>query len=709
MGMAAGQARLLSITSRMSDNELRAQIINNNKMRLATQSSQVSEAYVTALNEAQMMFTNYDKDNNTSYQRLTYNALTAYNPYNNQYIVTNASGNVLLSEADAVKYKNANGDVDKFLQSYGLERTTTYFDNLAAHAKNGAILFKTGIIYEDGTEAMGEIKDPNGSTDAKAIAKYIQDLYEGNLTDTYGSPAVQLHPGYMNAVASEDYYNYTKLLGDYTVKKDAYIETIASKMAERLTQSTKDGVFHADYNGAEAGTLKDISTRVKSATDIATMQGCLTDLSSFISNVGAKYCADGANNSVIKSLKASVDGVNNGTVVTTTFKRSKDADGNDTSNCKFEKDGDKLILKSNDGETICILTTPVLGAYTAWEIPYEDDSGNAGSLTGVISALDPNIKYHQDAPIASGHAGDATKDFTITLPSSIINSASKTADALNNDDSWQVTFKSPNSLEVMRDTANKVIQNLESQIYSIWDPANAAFRDTSDPTYSAYIDAAKKLSQQIFGKDVGADNYALLDDIEECFNKNLKGEFQGDKRKDFQKIYDAYLLDCVMNTYGEPKYAWISNGTPKNPRNELTDPSYNENGDAKAQWYQNLFERIKKGGFKVIQDGLASSPEWMQFAFESGIITMEQVDANKNWQPLIYSNCSDITEQTNDAAIAKAEAEYKSAMNKIENKDKRYDLELKNIDTEHNSLQVEYDSIKTAIDKNIERTFKLYS
>ena len=75
----------------------------------------------------------------------------------------------------------------------------------------------------------------------------------------------------------------------------------------------------------------------------------------------------------------------------------------------------------------------------------------------------------------------------------------------------------------------------------------------------------------------------------------------------------------------------------------------------------------------------------------------------------IYSNCSDITEQTNDAAIAKAEAEYKAAMNKIENKDKRYDLELKNIDTEHNSLQVEYDSIKTAIDKNIERTFKLYS
>ena len=65
MGMAAGQARLLSITTRMSDNELRAQLINNDKMRLATKSAQVSEAYTTALNEAQMMFTNYDADNKT--------------------------------------------------------------------------------------------------------------------------------------------------------------------------------------------------------------------------------------------------------------------------------------------------------------------------------------------------------------------------------------------------------------------------------------------------------------------------------------------------------------------------------------------------------------------------------------------------------------------------------------------------------------------
>ena len=99
----------------------------------------------------------------------------------------------------------------------------------------------------------------------------------------------------------------------------------------------------------------------------------------------------------------------------------------------------------------------------------------------------------------------------------------------------------------------------------------------------------------------------------------------------------------------------------------------------------------------------------IQFALENGLVTMEQVDKDGNWNGLNYSNCSDITEQTNDVAVTIAEAEYNKAMNKIENKDKVYDMELKNIDTEHTALQTEYDSIKSALDKNVERNFKLYS
>ena len=84
MGLAASQARLLTITARLADNELRSQTINNAKMRLATQSSQASENYVNALNQASLMFTNYDSTGAEQSQLLTFNALTGYSQYNKQ-------------------------------------------------------------------------------------------------------------------------------------------------------------------------------------------------------------------------------------------------------------------------------------------------------------------------------------------------------------------------------------------------------------------------------------------------------------------------------------------------------------------------------------------------------------------------------------------------------------------------------------------------
>ena len=185
MGMAAGQARLLSITSRMSDNELRAQIINNRKMRLATESSQVSENYVNALNQAQMMFTNYDADNNASYQQLTFNSLTSYNPYNNQYGLVNASGQILVSEQDAKNYINADGDLEKFLASYGLEQTTTYFDGLDQYNttytdENGTVIYNPAE-YPEGTIPY-RTTDENGNityTNSGYTAEQLEIMFLG--------------------------------------------------------------------------------------------------------------------------------------------------------------------------------------------------------------------------------------------------------------------------------------------------------------------------------------------------------------------------------------------------------------------------------------------------------------------------------------------------------------------------------------------------
>lgn len=59
MGMSASQARLLSITSRMNDIELRSQQISNTKIRLADESEQVATKYTNALNASKLTRTDY--------------------------------------------------------------------------------------------------------------------------------------------------------------------------------------------------------------------------------------------------------------------------------------------------------------------------------------------------------------------------------------------------------------------------------------------------------------------------------------------------------------------------------------------------------------------------------------------------------------------------------------------------------------------------
>ncbi len=68
-----------------------------------------------------------------------------------------------------------------------------------------------------------------------------------------------------------------------------------------------------------------------------------------------------------------------------------------------------------------------------------------------------------------------------------------------------------------------------------------------------------------------------------------------------------------------------------------------------------------------------------------------------------------VQEVKDERQIAMAEVTYQQRMRDLERKDKMLDMELKKIDTEHNALQTEYDSIKGIISKNIEKTFSMFS
>lgn len=121
MGLSSSQGRLLSITARLTSNEYESQQISNAKMRLATQSQQASAEYIEALNTKKLMYTTYDAKGNAIVQNLTAGALYQYSDLKNQYILANISGQVLLNQDDANKFKKSK-NLDEFLESYGFKR-----------------------------------------------------------------------------------------------------------------------------------------------------------------------------------------------------------------------------------------------------------------------------------------------------------------------------------------------------------------------------------------------------------------------------------------------------------------------------------------------------------------------------------------------------------------------------------------------------------
>jgi len=121
MGMAASQARLLSITARLSNNEQEQQSVAYSKQRLADNSEQINDAYLEAMNETKyQLLTGYNSSEAT-YADLTYNQITGLSSVavGKQYIVKDKSGQVVVPSNVAKAYENNNGDFNRFLRDLG--------------------------------------------------------------------------------------------------------------------------------------------------------------------------------------------------------------------------------------------------------------------------------------------------------------------------------------------------------------------------------------------------------------------------------------------------------------------------------------------------------------------------------------------------------------------------------------------------------------
>lgn len=663
MGMSASQARLLTITARLADNELRSQTINNAKMRLSTQSAQASDNYINALNDANMMFSNYDLTGTSQSQLLTYNALTSYSSYNNQYGLVSSAGQLLVSESEAAMFKAADGNVNAYLKAHGLEYTTTYFDK-DKEIKNDDYPVPYNLVGADRLKEMYEAYNSDlTSSEYEKYESYFSSFLQ--TTEALKAGSKEIVKSYlMYSGNSPQLYNPTGSSGD----------------------SVSIGIVGIS-NGQLANAFKNAFTNGNNTYSISNLEKMglttagIAALNEIVNSVGH----DGPVGTI--SEKRVLKANNDGTYTLT--------DGNMT--ITIGKDQNGKITVSGNTDLVVSGSTNAEDDYSyTWD-------QNATTIEGVINSLTYtdcegtyNFKANKDT---SGNLTGANAVYRYPDKANFKEALDDLADEIvgyvsSNEELFNFGTFGKNMLE--RESSGRLPAGID---------LNKVLKSgkTYKTVLSEYTDASNNFFKLVAGGNASKlqellDNNSIsVKDLEDMdlLLKAMK-KYSVGYSDEFKTVIDKTIIDQMIDKYGEPKYAWV----------DKTDSTNSGNADAKAQWYTNMFNRMKSG-YKTIENGLASSSEWLRFALESGLVTMEQVDKSYSWKSLDYKTCSNITEQTdNSEAVSKAEAEYNRAMKDIDAKDSMYDIQLKNIDTEHTALQTEYDSVKSVISKNIDRTFK---
>lgn len=138
-----------------------------------------------------------------------------------------------------------------------------------------------------------------------------------------------------------------------------------------------------------------------------------------------------------------------------------------------------------------------------------------------------------------------------------------------------------------------------------------------------------------------------------------------------------------------------------------TSLTYNKDA---ITYYKNVFKQIKDHGYNAQDDEKMKSPEWLQGQIDMGNIFLFENDPKTNEMKNLSWTTGDNTlkETHDDTDTVKAKAEYDVTVSAIQSKEKRMDLDLKQIDTEHSATQTEIESLSKIINKNIERTLKIF-
>ncbi len=606
MGLSAAQARLLSITARLSDNELHSQQIANSKVRLADKTQDASADYINALASQKLMFTTYDAKGNATQTNLTPTVLYTYASEKNQYILKDANGVAFVTSTDAKNYENTDSLIE-FLKCYNLTTDEKYQNAMAQYNQDMA--------------------DYNTKK-----AKYEQDMadYNNKLTT------------YENELAA---YNqrleaYNKKLEEYNAAYQEYLEALE---LPNLYDKFAGFVGTSDNPNNDAGFCY--------SSALSGNSGCYRHLLAHLLDYGGGY-----NFNTGVNYQTSYTNPTTGNKETTQIIYTS---GGMTSDVKDDAGWLEIVNAINDPTRVC-----------DGDDSYNGDNDETKENL-IQAAIDEGRTPTKKEILMSDYLYDE-KTNSVAGIKTLKQKAIDLLYILNN--SSEITLSAEEMKASLINFTDGDMQNLASP------------PEEPEPLEPFYGEAPEAPDEP---------------------QMPIKPEYS-------IELNDQDKAQWYVNLWYLMNGSDSANLVKKDSSTDLT-----------GIFIVSATEKNNTGRYKTLEDNLATSSEWIQFALEHGVASIHQaqyidptedngkaVEINSRgitWTARSYNSCVDIQEVDDEIAVARAEAEYTRKLNEIEAKDKKYDNDIKKLDTEHNALQTEYDSVKSVIEKNIERSFKAFS
>lgn len=123
-------------------------------------------------------------------------------------------------------------------------------------------------------------------------------------------------------------------------------------------------------------------------------------------------------------------------------------------------------------------------------------------------------------------------------------------------------------------------------------------------------------------------------------------------------------------------------------------------------------------GYIPISQSNATDRDWLEEALNSGEVLLYKMTDDESYldgnainifEETSMSTDSDMIEVEDEEVTDQAAIKYEKAIDDIDTKDTKLDLQLAQIETEHDALETEYDSVKQIMSKSIERSFKSFN